>query len=109
MLFGGNGTCGGVDSGVLGGSSEFGGALARFGSGFAGNVMGERYCSGKKVAFDELVDETERGGFTRGNGLTLGAHFDCFGETDKAWQALRSTGSGNDAELHFRLANLRGG
>ena len=35
------------------------------------------------------------------------AHLNRFGDAGQARQALRAAGAGNEAELHFRLANLR--
>ena len=62
-----------------------------------------------RLRSDLIDDAAARAPSARLIGIADRAHFDRFGDTRQARQSLRSACAGNDAELHFGLADLRVG
>ncbi len=109
LFFGDGFARGGKDRRVVGGVAEFFVALARFGSGLGGDFAGKGDRAGEKIAFDDAVDDAELQSVRGFDGIAGGAHFDGFGDACETGKTLRAGRAGNDAELYFRLADLRAG
>ena len=99
----------GEDRRVLFGSTQFLVALARFGSWLCGDLAGESHGAVQQVAVDQLIHDAglQRVGCL--DWIAVGAHLNCLGDAGEAGQALRASGSGDEAEFHFRLSDLRAG
>ena len=95
------------DCRVLLGRTQFLDAFARSWYWFSSDFAGKGHRTGKQIAFDQAVDDTELEGFCCGNRFAVGTHFKRLGDAGKPRKALRSRRTGNEAELHFGLADLR--
>ena len=62
--------------------------------------------SSSRFAPDDLIDDACSQGLRSSHWLAGRAHLDRHLGAAQAWQPLRAAGAGNDAEQHFRLADL---
>jgi hypothetical protein len=60
------------------------------------------------LPFDQLVDEAHLIGLLGAHRIAGGAHFERVANAGDAGEALGAAGAGEEAELHFRNAELRG-
>ncbi len=83
--------------------------LARFERQHARRLPRERHRARQQIAVDNLIEDARR---QRGLGvdrLAEGAHLDGLRHARQPRQPLRPRRARNNAELHFRLADLRRG
>ena len=104
-----------LDFGALGGNQggivdaiELVGALAGAACTLAiGNqFLGEGDASSGQVAVNQFINHAQFQGFAGADRVAADNHVQGFLDTDQAWQTLSTTGTRQQAELHFRQANL---
>ena len=83
--------------------------LARLaeGAAFIRHFARKRHGAGEQIAFDHAIDQAQLQRLGRADRLAGNAQIDGRGHSHQARQSLGAFGAGNDAEIHFGLANLR--
>ena len=95
------------DCGVFFRRAEFVVALACLADGLGGNFFREGHRPVQQIAVDQPIDDSSLQRVARFDRSAIDAHLDCFGDTCETREALRACGAGDEAELHFGLADLR--
>ncbi|HZW51147.1 MAG TPA: hypothetical protein VFF05_04750, partial [Rudaea sp.] len=88
-------------------AAKLAGAIARFRRRLARDFARKGDCTGQQVALDQSIDDPALQTLRGGNGIALRAHLHRLGHASQPRQALRAVRAGNQAQLHFRLAELR--
>ena len=84
-------------------------AFASFGSRLARDLAGEGHGAFQQIAFNQLVHDAGLERVLRLDRISARTHLNRFGDAGQPRQALRARCSWNEAELHFRLSDLRAG
>src|SRR6185369_4598237 len=82
-------------------------AFASFGGGLSCDLPRESDSTWQQVAVNQLIDDAGLQRIRCFDRIAIGAHFNRFGDTGQARQALRTSCSRDEAEFHFRLSDLR--
>ena len=97
------------DWSVLIGRAELVAALSRFANGLVRDFASKCNCAGSRSPSIETVNDPKLLCFRSFDRIAIRAHFDRFGSACEPRQTLRAGRAGDDAKLHFRLADLRAG
>ena len=84
-------------------------ALASLRSGLPRDLTREGHGTAQEIAVDQPIHDPGIERILRLDRISAGTHFNCLGDASQTRQTLRARCSWNQAELHFRLANLRTG